>query len=112
MSEVPPRRTRLVSMVTNEDLSTQLTLLRRDMTDNFSALSSELSVVRNAVMTDHGPRITAVEKTVGSKVVGATKWIGLASLALTIAAQIAAAFRPDLVGPIQTILAVLTGGAP
>jgi hypothetical protein len=62
-----------------------------------------------AVVTDHVPRVAAVEKTVASKAVNATKWVGVATLALTLAMQVASTFRPNLVGPIQSIINVLTG---
>jgi len=107
----PPRRPVLVpSELTLEDLSRQITLVRFDLNDRLDAFHSELSMVR-AILTDQVPRVAAVEKSAGAKVVGATKWLGVATLVLTVAAQIASAFRPNLVGPIQSLINILTGAA-
>lgn len=87
----------------------QVTLLRFDLTDRLDSFESELSMIR-AVVQDHVPRMAAVEKkTLPAKALDATKWAGVATMVLTIAAQVAAAFRPNLVGPIQTVINMLTG---
>lgn len=51
---------------------------------------------------------TAVQK-VGAGAGTATKWIAYVTLAATAGTQVAAAFSPKLVGPLQTILQMLQG---
>lgn len=104
----PPRPTLVPTPVTNDDLSLQLTNLRIDMSDAIEAVRQELALLR-AIVTDHVPRVAAVEKSMGSKAMNVTKWIGVATLALSVAGQIAASFRPDLVGPIESLKNLLIG---
>lgn len=78
------------------------------MNDALEAVRQEIALLR-AVVTDHVPRVAAVEKSMGSKAMNVTKWIGVATLALSVAAQIAASFRPDLVGPIESLRNFLLG---
>lgn len=40
---------------------------------------------------------------------GAVKWVGVATLLLTALAEIASTYRPDVVGPIQTVIKLLGG---
>jgi hypothetical protein len=96
------------SSLTLEDVSRQITLLRFDLNDRLDTFHSELSMLR-AVVTDQLPRMAAVEKTVGAKVVGATKWVGIITLCLTLAAQVASSFKPNLVGPIESMIKALPG---
>jgi hypothetical protein len=85
-----------------------MTHLRIDINDRLDAFHGELSMLR-AVVTDQVPRVSAVEKSAAGKAVNVTKWVGVATLALTLASQVASAFRPDMVGPIQSIINILTG---
>lgn len=48
-------------------------------------------------------------KTAGGVTMGAVKWLGVASLLLTAAAQLAAAYKPGLVGPIQHMIDIVKG---
>lgn len=70
---------------------------------------SELRDLSALVTGDHAPRITAVEKTTVGKIKGVAGWVGFASLVVTAAAQIAATFKPSMVGPIQAIGQMLAG---
>lgn len=70
---------------------------------------SELGELRTLVTTDHAPRITAVEKTTVGKIKGVAGWASAAMALLTIAAQVAATFKPEMVGPIQAIGQMLAG---
>lgn len=70
--------------------------------DRFTVVQSELLLLRS-VTGDHAPRITAVERTTMGKAVSATKWVGVVTLVLSIAAQVAAAYKPSMVGPLETI---------
>lgn len=42
-------------------------------------------------------------------VVGTVKWTGVASLLLTALAEVASMYRPDVVGPIRTLVKLLGG---
>lgn len=54
------------------------------------------------------PPPTRRQKAVGG-VVGTVQWVGVATLLLTAAVQIASAYRPGLVGPLQQLLQLLGG---
>ena len=111
---------------TNKDLSSQIGSLSAQVTGQatilgqridgleekmdarFTVVQSELLLLRT-VTADHVPRISAVEKTTVGKIKGVAGWVGVASLVVTIAAQIAATFKPSMVGPIQAIGQMLAG---
>ena len=72
----------------------------------------ELGLLRQHVLGSQEPRLVTVEKTtrtLGDKAKVAAGWTGIASLGLTIAAQIAAMYRPSMVGPIQAIAQMFGG---
>jgi hypothetical protein len=82
--------------------------LEEKMDERFTVLQSEMLLLRT-VTADHVPRIAAVEKTTVGKIKGVAGWVGGLSLCLTIAAQVASAFKPSLVGPIEAIGQMLSG---
>lgn len=108
--------------VTNEQLSEQIgmlsshlavvhrevNLVRTEVIDT----RTQLSELRSFVLSDHGPRITEVEKRApitippGAKVAGKYASIALAIPALL---QVAATLKPSLAGPLEMI-AQLFGG--
>ena len=123
----PPRRPRIVepfppaSDVTelgsteyepsNRDLSVQIGALSSHLTavhQETALIRHDLSTLSSFVMRDLGPRTTAVEKKTAAQKAGTAaacgvKWLTIAGGAVALATQIAAAFRPDLVGPLQTL---------
>jgi hypothetical protein len=54
------------------------------------------------------PPRSAMQKVAGGTV-GVTKWVGVATLLLTAAAQIASTFKPGAVGPIESLLEFIKG---
>jgi len=72
--------------------------LRRERNEARDALSGSDSV----------PPPTRRQKAVGATV-GTVQWLGVATLLVTVAVQIASAYRPGLVGPLQQLLQLLGG---
>jgi hypothetical protein len=97
------------------DLSEQIGALGQGLTAIHTecvATRGELAELRGYVMTDHAPRITAVEQKSGSLrpiAVGTGKVIAYATLGLTVASQVASLFQPKLIGPLEAILKTIQG---
>lgn len=87
------------------ELSRSTTAWFQQANRRFDVLHEELALIRS----DHGPRITAVEKSAMSKAKTAAGWTGVVSLVLTLAAQLAAMYNPKMVGPIQAIAQMFGG---
>lgn len=109
-SDYPPTNKDLANQIgaLGAQVTGQVEGLRGEMRDRFTVVQSELLLLRT-VTADHVPRITAVEKTTVSKIKGVAGWVGFASLLVTAAAQIAATFKPSMVGPLQAIGQMLAG---
>jgi len=99
----------------------ELTLeqLQRQMMGGFMevhrAMGEHTTLIRREMVQlrdDLTPRVAAVEQktsTLGTKAKVAAGWTGVASLALTLAAQIASMYRPSMVGPIEAIAQMFGG---
>lgn len=109
-SDYPPTNKDLANQIgaLSSQMTGQVEGLRGEMRDRFTVVQSELLLLRG-VVADHVPRITAVEKTTVGKIKGVAGWVSAAMALLTIAAQVAATFKPEMVGPIQAIGQMLAG---
>jgi hypothetical protein len=85
------------------------------VTDVFQAtrrIEGRVDVLYEYILTDQAKRVTAVERRTGSiRTVAAcgAKYTAIATGVVGLALQIASAFRPDLVSPLQTLLSLLGG---
>ena len=75
---------------------------------------NDVRELRRFVVVDLAPRVTEVEKrppTVASKAMGVTKWVGVATLALTILSQLAASLdrTKQYQGPIDNAIKIVQG---
>lgn len=115
----PPRRQRPPQPFTPEptlrEVSNQIVGLSGQVTDVFQAtrrIEGRVDVLYEYILTDQAKRVTAVERRTGSiRTVAAcgAKYTAIATGVVGLALQIASAFRPDLVSPLQTLLSLLGG---
>lgn len=115
----PPRRQRPPQPFTPEptlrDVSNQIVGLSGQVTDVFQTakrIEARVDVLYEYILTDHAPRVTAIEKRAGSiRTVAAcgAKYTAIATGVVGLALQVASAFRPDLVSPLQTLMNLLGG---
>lgn len=122
----PPRRQRPPQPFTPEptlrDVSNQIVGLSGQVTDVFlkvkkvderaERIEDRVDVLYEYILTDHAPRVTAIEKRTGSiRTVAAcgAKYTAIATGVVGLALQVASAFRPDLVSPLQTLMNLLGG---
>jgi hypothetical protein len=111
-SEHVPTMKGLSDQIANlgQHLGGEMAELRHDI----GGVKASVDTLRVYVMSDHAPRITAVEKktgTIAPIAVGVGKWTAYVTLGLTIATQVASAFQPKLVGPLQTIIQMFQGAS-
>jgi hypothetical protein len=115
LPEPEPFTLRSEYVPTMQDLSTQIGAVGVQLVEVHTQVShvrQELAQLTRYVISDHAPRITAVEKktsTIAPLARGLGKWTAYVTLGLTVAAQVASAFRPDLVGPLQAVLNMFQG---
>ena len=100
--------------VTNEHLSQQMGALDARigaMHRDVALTRTELGELRGLVVGDHAPRITAVERgaTLGGTALKIGQWGLVATGVLGVAAQVASMFKPELVGPLQSLIGILGG---
>ena len=91
-------------------LQIQLDNVANALEQRLDGIGQDVSLIRATVMGDHAPRITAVEtktSTLGSKAIGAGKCALMISGGVGVALQVASAFYPKAVGPLQALLQVL-----
>ena len=113
--------TKASHLTTREPFLPELTLsqLQQQMMGGFMelhrAMGEHTTLIRREMVQlrdDLTPRVAAVEQktsTLGAKAKVAAGWTGVASLTLTIAAQIASMYRPSMVGPIEAIAQMFGG---
>lgn len=73
-------------------------------------LLGEIGLLRQQVVGDHSPRITTLEKTtVRTKAKGAAGVLGIITLVLSLAAEIAASYQHKTAGPLESIAKIAQG---
>lgn len=103
----PPSGSRPPALITRDEVLDALLSIRREMAGLSARLPEPAPPGAPSLPTPVPPSTRSRSAAVGAKSWQVTQWIGVLTLVLTAAGQVAAILKPGLVGPIQAALDAL-----